>query len=138
LIQAPITGRVSAFLPFLTFSPGEQAVVVHKFLLELGRKGRTPINLSNGPNEQLLGNVQLRIRRDAAVCGKLADAEYHPELGARCLINGVKNVEDMMVEAYLDINESIVETDGLVDFLVDINGGEIVANIVTERPAGSI
>lgn len=81
--------------------------------------------------------MQLRIRRDAAVCGKIADAEYHPELGARSLVNGVKNVEDLMVEAYLDINESIVETDGFVDFVVDINGGEIVANMVTERQAVS-
>jgi len=107
---------------------------VHKYLLELGQKVRAAINLSAGPNEQLLGNVRLRIRRDASVCRILAEAEYHSDLGARSLITAVNSIEDMLVELYLDVNEEIVETDGVADFVVDVNGGEVVANMVHPVP----
>ncbi|KAH8669778.1 P-loop containing nucleoside triphosphate hydrolase protein [Tricladium varicosporioides] len=131
--DSPITGRISAFLPFLPFSPGEQAVVVHKYLLELGQKVRSPVNLSPGPDEHLLGNVKLRIRRDASVCRVLAEEEYHQELGARSLITAVKTIEDMLVEVYLDMEQEIQEGEGMVEFVVDVNGGEIVANIKREE-----
>ena len=133
--QSPITGRVSAFIPFLPFSPGEQAVVVHKYLLELGQQVRARINLSTGQKEQLLGNVRLRIRRDASVCRILAEAEYHMDLGARSLITAVKSVEDLLVEAYLEVDEEIIEDEGVVYFLVDVNGGELIANMV--HPVGN-
>lgn len=118
LEQAPITGRISPFLPFLTFSPSEQAVLVHKFLLELAKKARTPINLSTGPDEQLLGKGYLRIQNDASVCQAIADSKHYPELGARSMINGVRNVEDIMVETYLNIEETVIETDRQLEFLL--------------------
>lgn len=91
---------------------------------------RTPINLSAGPSEQLLGNVRLRIRKDASVCSILAKAEYHTDLGARSLITAVNTIKELLVEAYLDVDKEIVETDGDVDFVVDVNRGEIVAQMV--------
>ncbi|KAN0070517.1 P-loop containing nucleoside triphosphate hydrolase protein [Elaphomyces granulatus] len=78
--DSPLTGRISAFIPFLPFSPGEQAVVTHKYLLELSRKVRTPINLSVGHDERLLGNIRLHVRKDSSVCRTLAEAEYSPDL----------------------------------------------------------
>ncbi|KKY14723.1 hypothetical protein UCRPC4_g06649 [Phaeomoniella chlamydospora] len=130
--DSPLTGRVSAFLPFLPFSPAEQAVVVHKYLLELGQKVRTSINLSTGPHEQLLGNVRLRVRRDASVCRVIAEQEYHQDLGARSLLTAVKTlVEDELVEAYLEVDRNIVETEEMMDFVVDVDGGEVIVHKVT-------
>ena len=128
--KAPITGRISAFIPFLPFSIGEQAVIVHKNLLELGRSVRKPINLTEGEHEQLIGNMGLRIRRDATACRILAQAEYHTDLGARSLITAVDTIKTLMVDAYLGVDEEITEGAGMSEFIIDINGGEVVVNIV--------
>ncbi|KAI9052990.1 hypothetical protein LZ554_003261 [Drepanopeziza brunnea f. sp. 'monogermtubi'] len=125
----PVTGRISEFIPFLPFSPGEQAVIVHKFLLELAAKVRGPVNLVSGPQEQLLGNVRMKIRRDASVCRLLAEAEYHSDLGARSLITGAGKLEDALVEAYLEVDEEICEGGTMVDFVVDVNGSEVIARM---------
>jgi hypothetical protein len=71
------------------------------------------------------------MRRDASVCGVLAKQEYHAELGARSLRAAVKGVEDVLVEAYLDVEEEIREGGGMVDFCVDVVAGEVVANMIT-------
>ncbi|KAH0561971.1 hypothetical protein GP486_003322 [Trichoglossum hirsutum] len=130
--DSPITGRISAFLPFLPFSPGEQAVIVHKSLLDLGQKVRRPICLTPG-SERFLGNVRMRIRRDASVCRVLAEAEYHSDLGARSLSAGAKTVEEMLVETYLDVDEKIKESDSMIEFVVDVNGTEVVVNMVQPK-----
>ncbi len=106
---------------------------MHKFLLELGQKVRGPVNLVRGPKEQLLGNVKLKIRKDASVCRILADAEYHSDLGARSLIMGARKVEDILVEAYLEVDEEIRESEKMVDFVVDVNGSEVIAKMVKKK-----
>ncbi|KAK5463038.1 hypothetical protein LTS15_002750 [Exophiala xenobiotica] len=130
---SPITGRISAFIPFLRFSLGEQAVVVHKYLLELGYAVEGPVNLSFGPQEKLLGDVRVRIRRDASVCRILAKAEYHEDLGARSLINAVDTIKGLLVEAYLGIDEQIVESADKSVFLVDVQGNEIVVKLMGHK-----
>lgn len=86
-----------------------------------------------GPKEQLLGNVKLKIRKDASVCRILAEAEYHSDLGARSLIMGVRKVEDMLVEAYLEADEEIRESEKMVDFVVDVNGSEVIAKMIKKE-----
>lgn len=136
---APVTGRVSDFIPFLPFTNGEQAVVVHKLLLELTQKVREPINLSHGPEEQLLGGVKLQIRRDASVCCVLANTEYSPELGARSLSAAAKIVEDMIVESYLDESEEIAECKEMREFIVDVSGKDVmVTKVQAKRPQRTI
>ncbi|KAK4889331.1 hypothetical protein LTR27_011868 [Elasticomyces elasticus] len=130
---APIAGRISDFLPFLTFSVGKQAVIVHKALLEVGRKVRQPVNLSGGPEEKLLGNVQLRIRRDATVCRTLAENEYHPDLGARSLNVAAEKIKQMLVYEYLKVDDEITETGGMSEFIIDVSGGEIIVNMVHSK-----
>jgi hypothetical protein len=134
-VKSPLTGRISAFIPFLPFSPGEQAVVVHKYLLNLSQDIRSAIDLSEGPKEQMLGNIRLRILRDASVCRTLADSEYHADLGARSLINAVGNVKRKLVEAYLDVDEEIVETTALSECCIDVNGSEVVVKMAHSEHA---
>lgn len=108
---------------------------MHKYLLELDQNVRSAIDLSDGPDEKLLGNVRLRIRRDASVCKKLAEAEYHSDLGARSLINAVDAIKALLVEAYLNVDEEISETDGTSEFLIDVHGGEVVVNLLPPKKA---
>ncbi|KAI1137349.1 P-loop containing nucleoside triphosphate hydrolase protein [Hypoxylon sp. FL0543] len=133
--DAPITGRVTDFIPFLPFSKDEQAVVAHKFLLELREKVRQPIRLSRAEDEQLLGNVRLLTRRDGAVCQALAESEYHPNLGARSLHTAVKHeVEAKLLESYLQEDEEILEDAKMMDFVVSVKDKEIVVERTAPSP----
>lgn len=38
-----------------------------------------------------------------------------------------------MVEAYLGVDEEITEGAGMSEFIIDVNGGEVVANIVPPK-----
>ncbi|OAA57584.1 ATPase, aaa-2 [Niveomyces insectorum RCEF 264] len=125
----PVTGRVSEFIPFLPFSTGEQAVVVHKFLMELAERVAAPVLLGPGADQQqLLGDVRLHVQRDASVCTQLAKAEYSEELGARSLRKAVEEVQDRLVESYLDEDGEIQESAGAdkTDFVVDVRGDSVV------------
>lgn len=79
-----------------------------------------------------MGNIHLRIRKDASVCRTLAAAEYSSDLGARSLATAVKLVEEKLVEAYLEEEEEIVEGKDVHEFSVDIRGGEIVVHKTQE------
>jgi ATP-dependent Clp protease ATP-binding subunit ClpA len=99
--------------------------------MELAHRVRQAINMSPGPTEQLLGNVNLRIRRDASVCQILAEEGYDEDLGARSLITAVKAViEDTLVESYLDVDEEIREDQGVTQYVVDIRRGEVEVTMV--------
>ncbi|KAM0258384.1 hypothetical protein ACHAQJ_003859 [Trichoderma viride] len=132
---APITGRISDFIPLLPFSVGEQAVITHKCLLDLARDLRLPISLLKGPSERLIGNIRLLIRRDGSVCSTLAKSHYHNKLGARSLMAGAEKVKRIVLDAYLDDNEEITEHDDLRDFVIDVDDGDIVGKILTDTRA---
>ncbi|KAI9687019.1 MAG: hypothetical protein M1822_002429 [Bathelium mastoideum] len=129
---SPITGRISAFVPFLPFSEGEQAVIIHRHLLDLGRSIRSPISLTPS-SERLIGNIRLRIRRDASVCKLLAKDEYNTDLGARSLLTAVEGIKTLMVEEYLGVDEEIVEGSGMSEFVIDVVGGEVVGRIIPSK-----
>lgn len=55
------------------------------------------------------------------------------DLGARSLISAVDTIKTMMVDAYLRVDDEITEGAGLSEFIIDVNGGEIVVNIVPPK-----
>lgn len=125
-LKPPLTGRISAFIPFVPFSKPEQSVVAHKYVLELAELVRVAVNLSYGDDERLLGNVYLRVKRDSSVCTVLAEEGYDEDLGARSLINTVKFIiEEVLVEAYLELEEEIKEGQEMMEFVVSVVRGEV-------------
>ncbi|KAL7786205.1 P-loop containing nucleoside triphosphate hydrolase protein [Trichoderma ceciliae] len=127
---APVTGRISDFIPLLPFSAGEQAVITHKCLLEIAQELRLPISLSKGSKERLIGNIRLLIKRDGTVCSTLAKSHYHNKLGARSLMAGAEEAKRIVSDAYLDDDEEIREQDVLRDFVIDVDGEDIVGRII--------
>ncbi|KAL6886505.1 P-loop containing nucleoside triphosphate hydrolase protein [Trichoderma longibrachiatum] len=126
---APVTGRISDFIPLLPFSKGEQAVITHKCLLELAHDLRQPINLTKG-HESLIGDIRLHIRKDGTVCSILAKKHYHSRLGARSLKTGAETVKRLVLDAYLDDDEEIEEHQYLRDAVIDVEGKDIVGKIL--------
>ncbi|UKZ92747.1 uncharacterized protein TrAFT101_007686 [Trichoderma asperellum] len=132
---APVTGRISDFIPLLPFTVGEQAVITHKCLLGLAQDLRLPICLIKGPSERLIGNIRLLIRRDGTVCSTLAKSHYHVKLGARSLMAGAEKVKRIVLDVYLDDDEEITEQHDLRDFVIDVDDGDIVGKILTDTRA---
>jgi hypothetical protein len=121
-------------LPFFTFSPGEQQVVGHKYILELADRVKRAVTLTDREDEQLLGNVYLKVTRDASVCKVIAEEGYDEDLGARSLITAVRHsIEEVLVEAYLDLDEEISETQQMMDYVITAMRGEISVRLI---PAG--
>jgi ATP-dependent Clp protease ATP-binding subunit ClpA len=117
-LQPPLTGRISAFIPFLPFSPAETYVGAHKYLLELMGEVRRPVNTSFGEEEQLLGDINLKVRQDASVCSILSQG-YDPELGIRSLKKVVREkVATQLDSVYMATQGTISEGQGMLDYEV--------------------
>jgi len=120
--QSPVTGRISAVIPFLPFSPEEQAVIAHKFLLEFARDVRQPPVVPS----RLLGNVIIHLRRDATLCMSIAEG-YDVDLGAPSLQSEViSKIKQPLVLRYLEDTEKVEDDQPAEDYYVDIDENKVV------------
>lgn len=125
VFKPPLTGRISAFVPFLPFSKSETYVGAHKYLQELTCEVLRPINTTPGPQEQLLGNIRLKIRSDVSVC-KVIVKDYDPELGIRSLKRAVRDrVASSLDIEYMSIHDVISEGLPMEDYSVFVSDGRV-------------
>jgi ATP-dependent Clp protease ATP-binding subunit ClpA len=115
----------------LPFSKEEQAVMAHKILLQLIDTVQAPVSLPHN----LVGNVNLRIRRDTAVCVSLAESGYHADTGARSLEAAItRQVRNPLVQRYLNSHQVVDENQPIEDFIVEADrNGNIVIVKSTEQ-----
>ncbi|KAK4155853.1 P-loop containing nucleoside triphosphate hydrolase protein [Chaetomidium leptoderma] len=135
---APLTGRITDFIPFLPFSPIEQAAVADKYLAKLGRELTKPIDTLEEPTRyRPVGNVDLQVKRGYSVCRALAEEGYVEELGARSIINTVTGeIRDPVVDMYLATKDETREGQPAEIFVVgvDADSGEVeVSRSAIER-----
>ena len=105
---------MSVIVPFFPFTTGEQAVVVHKFLLDTRDEFRKPINLKE---EKTVGHGDLCIQKDGPLCTSLARSCYDIDTGARSLLQGVEqDVEGPLADRYCMSDTKVSE---------DINKGPL-------------
>jgi ATP-dependent Clp protease ATP-binding subunit ClpA len=91
-------------------------VGAHKYLLELMGEVRRPVNTSFGEDEQLLGDINLKVRLDASVCSILAQG-YDPELGIRSLKKVVREkVATQLDTVYMATEGTIMEGQSMKDY----------------------
>lgn len=83
---APFTGRIRSIVPFMPFTPGEQAVIAHGFMLKIFDHLRRPIDVTK---RSLVAHGHLDIRRDEDICKHIAEKSYVVQLGARAIENAV-------------------------------------------------
>jgi len=86
LFGAPLTGRVTAILPFMPFTAGEQAVVVRKYMLKLANTVRQPIDTGS---KKFAGNTHVKYVNDGQIALHIGKQYYISEIGARSLDTAV-------------------------------------------------
>ncbi|KAI9710321.1 MAG: hypothetical protein M1820_002816 [Bogoriella megaspora] len=134
---APIVGRIDSMIPFTPFSADEQAIVVHKYYLELQNQLLKQIDkTSDDPN--LVGRIKLDIINDGMVCQSIARKYYVPELGARSIIGGIsESIEEKAFGEYLSIPAAISESandEDLLRFKVLLEPTDNGTEVVVRRP----
>ena len=99
---------MSRIVPFFPFQAVEQAVIVHKFLLDFADHIRKPIDLSA---KNLIGHIHCDLQRDGEICKHIAEIGYERTFGARSLKRVVDeaSVEVQLVENYLRADDEITE-----------------------------
>lgn len=120
---APLTGRITEFVPFLTFSEAEQAAVAHKYLTEIGKELAKPVVVSREEEKQrFVGDIDLQVPNDYSVCRIIAKEEYIDQLGARSVINGVNRmIEGEVIDHYLEMEDEIKDGQGITTYRVQSN-----------------
>ncbi|KAL8687834.1 MAG: hypothetical protein Q9218_006101 [Villophora microphyllina] len=106
-LGAPLTGRLSAIIPFLPFSKEERAVTTYKFMRKLFNETRKPINVAE---KHLARHLYLKFHDDGLIGSFVADKYYFPELGARSLSKAVNTqVCHKLTKAFLGQGEEITD-----------------------------
>ncbi|KAL8887657.1 MAG: hypothetical protein Q9192_006291 [Flavoplaca navasiana] len=85
-LGAPLTGRLSAIIPFLPFSKEERAVTTYKFMRKLFNETRKPISVEA---KHLARHLYLNFVDDGPLASFIAEKYYSPELSARSLLKAV-------------------------------------------------
>lgn len=108
-------------------------MIAHKYILELVRDMHRPVNLSkNEDEENLLGNIRVTINGDASICRTIAQRSYNPDLGARSIWPAIKSeIEDKLVEMYLDIEGEPTEGTEEIECIVSIQDREIEVQMLS-------
>lgn len=124
-LSEPLTGRITEFIPFLTFSEGERAIVAHKYLTEVGKSKIKPVCLTHEVAKQrFVGKVELQVSslRDYAVCRVMAKS-YNRFIGARSVKSGVRRlVEKPVSDLYYDeAHAEVTEDQDVVAYRVDVD-----------------
>ncbi|KAI0879913.1 P-loop containing nucleoside triphosphate hydrolase protein [Annulohypoxylon maeteangense] len=132
---APLAGRITEILPFLIFSPHESAVIVHRVLMDLEREVARRVHLSTNKEDDIyVGNINIRIKKDAVVCSKLADDGYDKKTGARSIARAVeRGVEDSLISQYLKDGDEFDENQPTTYFDIDVNvDGEVEVRLALD------
>ncbi|KAH8201321.1 hypothetical protein TruAng_004489 [Truncatella angustata] len=119
-LSAAVAGRINAIVPFFQFSSKEQAVVAHKFLMDMQNDARQDIDIEE-PRCVFVGHVNIRVLEDGKVCQHIADNGYHKDLGARSIRNAVNNVRRHFALVYAASDELVED---------DMNKGEMHEYVV--------
>ncbi|KAL8896878.1 MAG: hypothetical protein Q9207_007493 [Kuettlingeria erythrocarpa] len=107
-LGAPLTGRLSAIIPFMPFSPEERAVTTYKFMRKLFEESRKPINVQE---KQLARRIFLNFVDDGALASHIAQKYYFAELGARSLLKGVNmQILHKLTSAFLQNGSEVTDT----------------------------
>ncbi|KAI1090797.1 P-loop containing nucleoside triphosphate hydrolase protein [Rostrohypoxylon terebratum] len=120
---APLAGRITEIIPFLPFSQPESAIIVHRALMNLEMEVTRRVHISTHKEDDIyVGNISMRIMKDATVCSKLADDGYDKKTGARSIAQAVERiVEDPLISHYLKNGDEFNENQPMTYFDIDIN-----------------
>ncbi|KAL8842751.1 MAG: hypothetical protein Q9170_000407 [Blastenia crenularia] len=114
-LGAPLTGRLSAIIPFMPFSTEERAVTTYKFMRRVFNESRKPISVRE---KQLARHLFLNFVDDGQLAAHIALKNYSAELGARSLLKGVyTQILHKLTSAFLANGDEI--TDDMNDMALE-------------------
>ncbi|KAI2470818.1 P-loop containing nucleoside triphosphate hydrolase protein [Annulohypoxylon bovei var. microspora] len=122
--DAPLARRITEILPFLIFSsPQEASVIVHKALMDLETEVTRRVRLSLSKEGDIyVGNISIRIKKDASVCSTIAEDGYDKKTGARSIFQAVERmVQDPLISQYLKDGDKFDADQPTTFFDIDVN-----------------
>ncbi|KAI4187866.1 MAG: hypothetical protein L6R41_002528 [Letrouitia leprolyta] len=106
-LGAPLTGRLTAIIPFMPFSIEERAVTTYRFMRKVFNEARQDISVQN---KHLARHLYLNFVDDGQLATHISEKYYFPELGARSLQKGVNTqILHRLTSAFLANGEGEIE-----------------------------